>query len=129
MSNLGIEKRRSFKTNLILICALFLITYTGIKYENSPIAIILVESALVGLSLWFIISMKKEGLGPAMTAIMGCATFILFVLMPIDIPVTTNREIIKEYSLYVGLLGLVTGMILAYRPNLLYAKGRMPISK
>ena len=130
MSKLDTEKQRRFKTNLILICVLFLITYTGIKYEYSPIVIIVVESALIGLSLWFILSMKKEGFGPVITAIMGCVTFILFILIPTDIPVaTTNREIIKEYSLYVGLLGLVVGMILAYRPSLLYAKGRMPTNK
>ena len=148
MSKIDIQKQKRFGTNLILICVLFLFTYAGIRYESSQIVIILVESVLVLLSLWFVLSMKKEGFGPLVTSILGCSIFILVILIPTNIPVTAEtldtmsfttesiadriahmkekREIMKEYGLYIGLGNLVISMMFAYRPTLLYVKNRTP---
>ena len=148
MSKIDIDRRKRFGTHLILICVLFLFTYTGIRYESSQIAIILVESVVVTLSLWFILSMKKAGFGPLVTSILGCSVFIFVVLIPTNIPTTAytldpmsfttesiedriahmqgKREVMKEYSLYVGLGSLVTSLAFAYRPTLLYVKNRIP---
>jgi len=148
VSKIDIQKQKRFGTNLILICVLFLFTYTGIRYESSQIVIILVESVLVLLSLWFVLSMKKEGFGPLVTSMFGCSIFILVVLIPTNIPVTAEtldpmsfttesisdriahmkekREIMKEYGLYIGLGNLVISMMFAYRPTLLYVKNRTP---
>jgi len=148
VSKIDIQKQKRFGTNLILICVLFLFTYTGIRYESSQIVIILVESVLVLLSLWFVLSMKKEGFGPLVTSMFGCSIFILVVLIPTNIPVTAEtldpmsfttesiadriahmkekREIMKEYGLYIGLGNLGMAMAFAYRPTLLYVKNRIP---
>lgn len=146
MSKIDIEKRRRFGTNLILTCVLFLFTYVGIRYESSQIVVILIESVLALLSLWFVLSMKKEGLGPLVASILGCSVFILMVLMPTNIPVSADtldpmsfttesiedriahmkekHEIMKEYGLYIGLGNLGMSLALAYRPTLLYVKNR-----
>ena len=148
VSKIDIQKQKRFGTNLILICVLFLFTYTGIRYESSQIVIILVESVLALLSLWFVLSMKKEGFAPLVTSMFGCSIFILVVLIPTNIPVTAKtldtmsfttesiadriahmkekREIMKEYGLYIGLGNLVMSMAFAYRPTLLYVKNLMP---
>jgi len=148
VSKIDIDKKKRFGTHLILTCVLFLFTYTGIRYESSQIAIILVESVLVTLSFWFILSMKKEGFGPLVTSIFGCSIFILVVLIPTSIPTTADtldpmsfttesiedriahmqekREVMKEYSLYLGLGNLAISLALAYRPSLLYVKNRAP---
>lgn len=146
VSKIDIEKRRRFGTNLILTCLLFLFTYVGIRYESSQIVVILIESVLAPLSLWFVLSMKKEGLGPLLASILGCSVFILMVLMPTNIPTSADtldpmsfttesiedriahvkekREIMKEYGLYIGLGNLGMSLALAYRPTLLYVKNR-----
>ena len=147
VSKIDIDRRKRFGTHLILICVLFLFTYTGIRYESSQIAVILVESVVVTLSLWFILSMKKAGFAPLVTSILGCSVFIFVVLIPTNIPTTAHtldpmsfttesiedriahmqgkREVMKEYSLYVGLGSLVTSLAFAYRPTLLYVKNRI----
>lgn len=148
MSKIDIDKRKRFGTQIMLTCVLFLFTYTGIRYESSQITIIFVESVLVTLSFWFILYMKKEGFGPLVTSIFGCLIFILVVLIPTNIPTTANtldpmsfttesiedriahmqgkREVMKEYSLYLGLGNLAISLALAYRPSLLYVKNRAP---
>ncbi|MGI0082991.1 MAG: hypothetical protein ACREAF_00835 [Nitrosopumilaceae archaeon] len=147
MSKLDIEKQKRLGTNLILICALFLVTYVGIRYVNSQIVVILAEAVLIGLSFWFIMSIKKEGFAPALAAIMGCSIFVLVVLLPVNIPTTAatldplsfttesiedriahmkeKRGLAKEYGMYIGLFNLAMGMALAYRPSLIYVKNRI----
>ena len=148
MSKIDIKKQKGFTNNLILTCVLFLFTYAGIRYGSSQIVIILVESVLVLLSLWFILSMKKEGFGSLVTSVLGCSIFILVVMVPTNIPVTADtldpmsfttesiedriahmkekRAIMKEYGLYIGLGNLGMSLALAYRPTLLYVKNRIP---
>ncbi len=148
MSKIDIKKRKGFANNLILTCVLFLFTYAGTRYESSQIVIILVESVLVLLSLWFILSMKKEGFGSLVTSILGCSIFVLVVMVPTNILVTADtldpmsfttesiedriahmkekRAVMKEYGLYIGLGNLGMSLVLAYRPTLLYVKNRIP---
>ena len=142
---LSTERWRRFETNLILTCSITLVAYLGIRYAYSQFIIILIESILVTLSIVFILSIKKDGLGPLAITVLGCTTLILLVLIPYDVPVngtlvpivfktvqfsetiTAVREdvvLFKEYVLSLTLFDFGFGLVLAYKPSLLYVKNR-----
>ncbi|MFQ6025510.1 MAG: hypothetical protein ACE5JT_03240 [Nitrosopumilaceae archaeon] len=147
MQNETSNKHHRLGINVIIAATLFSIAYFGITYQTHFV-IFFTEFVLVGLSAWFILSMKKEGLGPCLISTLGCAILILTVVVPTDIPITEEtldptsfstatvseqiaylehtREFLKQSGLYVGLLNISIALLLAYRPTMLYAKNRVP---
>ena len=135
------------KTEIFLVSALVLVSFFAITYQTDFVVFFTVQ-IMIGLSAWFLFSIKKQGLGPFFVCLIGCITLVLVVWYPTDLPITENtldpkafstgttsikisylehsRDILKEYGLGVGLINITIGMILAYRPSLIYVKNRLP---
>ena len=141
VSEFELGKRKRFGTNLILACAIFFVTYVGIRYSYSQFILSLVESTLAALSTWFILSIKKDGVGPLAMTILGCGTLILLGIVSSDAAITNTIDLVsfktksifesmtvvkedlvlfKEYVLFLTLFDFGIGLVLASRPTLLY---------
>ena len=147
MSKNDSQKTKRFGTNLILICTILLVAYTGIHYTHSQFTVLLVESILITLSFFFIMHIRKDGLGPVAITILGCSTLIMIGLIPSDISATQIPDVIsfktktilenissiqdnivlfKEYVVFLTLFDFGIGIALAYRPGILYVRNRLP---
>ena len=147
MSNDSSQKTKRLGTNLIMSCTMFLVAYTGIHYAHSQLSVLLIESVLFALSFLFIVNIKKDGLGPLAITILGCSTLIMTGLIPNDISTTQIPDVLsfktktilenvssiqdnilqfKEYVVFLTLFDFGIGIALAYRPDILYVRNRLP---
>ncbi|MGQ0794661.1 MAG: hypothetical protein ACT4N5_00550 [Nitrosopumilaceae archaeon] len=147
MSKGDSQKTKRFGTNLILSCTMLLVAYMGIHYSHSQFVVLLVESVLITLSLLVIMNIKKDGLGPLAITALGCATLIMVGLIPNDVSSTQISDVLsfktktiletlssvqdniilfKEYVVLLSVFDFGIGIALAYRPNVLYVKNRLP---
>ena len=124
-----------------------LVAYAGIHYAHSQFVVLLVESMLITLSFFFIMHIRKDGLGPVSITLLGCSTLIMIGLLPNDMPATQIPDVIsfktktiletvssiedkiilfKEYVVFLTLFDFGIGIALAYRPDILYVRRRLP---
>ena len=124
-----------------------MVAYTGIHYAHSQLSVLLIESVLFALSFLFIVNIKKDGLGPLAITILGCSTLIMTGLIPNDISTTQIPDVLsfktktilenvssiqdnilqfKEYVVFLTLFDFGIGIALAYRPDILYVRNRLP---
>lgn len=123
------------------------VAFYGITYQTQFVIYFSVL-LLVMLSSWFILSMKRNGVGAFLASLIGCLVLISTIIYPADIPITEqtldpkafssgtveqkisylehSRTILKENGVYVGILNITIGLLLAYRPNIIYVKNRLP---
>ena len=141
------QKAKRFGTNLILACTIILFAYVGIQYAYSQFAVFLVESILIALSFLFVMSIRKDGLGPVAITILGCSTLIMLGFIPYNIhenqipdlisfktktiletagSVQDNIILFKEYVVFLTIFDFGIGIALAYRPDILYVRNRLP---
>ena len=147
MSKGDSQKTKRFGTNLILSCTILFVAYAGIHYAHSQFVVLLVESTLVTLSFLFIMHIRKDGLGPVAITILGCSTLIMTGLIPNDVSATQipdgvsfktktiletvssiqdNIILFKEYVVFLTLFDFGIGITLAYKPDVLYVRNRLP---
>ena len=147
MLNDGSQKTKRLGTNVIMCCTMFLVAYTGIHYTHSQLSVLLVESVLFALSFLFIVNIKKDGLAPLAITVLGCSTLIMTGLIPNDMSATQIPDVIsfktktihetvssiqenivlfKEYVVFLTLFDFGIGIALAYRPDILYVRNRLP---
>ena len=90
---------------------------------------------------------RKDGLGPVAITILGCSTLIMTGLIPNDVSATQipdgvsfktktiletvssiqdNIVRFKEYVVFLTLFDFGIGIALAYRPDILYVRNRLP---
>lgn len=133
--------------NLLIASVIVAISFFGITYQT-PFVVFFTVVLLVCLSSWFVLSMKKNGLASFLASLVGCWVLILTIIFPTNIPITGEtldpkafstgtvsqkvaylehtRTILKENAIYVGILNLAIGFLIAYRPNIIYVKNRLP---
>ena len=142
-----IQKRTNrLKINLFISVVIVAVAFFGITYQ-ADFVIYFTALVLAGLSSFFLLSIKKDGLGAFFASFLGCIVLIIVVIYPTDIPITEetldpkafssgtvsqkisylehSRAILKENGIYVGILNITIGMMLAYRPNIIYVKNRL----
>ena len=135
------------KTQILIVMTLVSLAYFAITYQTDFVVFFSVQ-IMIGLSAWFLLSMKKYGYGPFFACLLGCLTIVFVAWYPTDILITEgtldpkafssgptsgkisylehSRETLKEYGIGIGLLNITIGMILAHRPSLIYVKNRLP---
>jgi len=140
------EKQKRLETNLILTCTILVGTYIGIRYSEAQFILISAGTIVAVLSCWLILSIKKDGLGSMIITVLGCVTLISVIFIPSymsvtpskffpggfvleQIPVEQIKEnilVFKESVLYLTLFYFGMGLLLAYKPTILYARNRLP---
>lgn len=145
MSKLEFEKQKRLETNLILTCAVLVGTYIGIRYSEAQLILMPVGTIVAVLSCWLILSIKKDGLGSMIITVLGCATLISIIFIPSYMPITPSKFfqsgfvleqipveqikenilVFKESVLYLTLFYFGMGLLLAYKPTILYVRNRL----
>jgi len=135
------------KINLSIALVIIAIAFFGITYQTQFV-IYFTVLILACLSTCFVLSMKKNGFSAFVISLLGCLILIIVVIYPTDIPITEDtldpkafssgivsqkisylehsRAILKENGVFVGILNIAIGLMLAYRPSLIYVKNRLP---
>jgi len=142
-----IQKRTNrLKINLFISVVIVAVAFFGITYQTDFV-IYFTALVLAGLSSFFLLSIKKDGLGAFLASFLGCVVLIIVIIYPTDIPITEetldpkafstgtvslkisylehSRAILKENGIYVGIFNIAIGLMLAYRPNMIYVKNRL----
>ena len=147
MQNEKQKKANRSKINLFIAAVIVASAIFGITYQTSFV-IYFTTLLLAGFSIFFILSMKKEGFGAFIASLFGCLVLITVVIYPTNIPITEetldpkafsfgtasqkisyledSRDIVKENGIFVGILNIAIGLMLAYRPNIIFIKNRLP---
>jgi hypothetical protein len=139
------EQKNRINTNVFLAVGLFAVTFIGIILETRIFSYIFV-SLIILLSIWLMLSIKKDRLASVIFVAIGTSAIITSIVIPTDFPITAEsldpkafswdpvdkrityltetRESSKYAGLFIGMGNIVFGFLLAYKPDLLYIKNR-----
>jgi len=141
----SIKDQNRINANILLAFGLFAITFFGITFQTQIFSYIIVLLILV-LSAFLALQIKRERLESVIFVAIGTGALIASVLIPTNFPITEEmldpkafswdpiperikfltdtRESSKFAGLTLGMGTIVFGLVLAYKPNLLYVKNR-----